>query len=85
MYYFSLVPQPLAFRGYGEYMIESRMEGDGVGTWVWYDSITNTTMATLNKDEHTHFPFGRLMWDAKVNKPKQIAIDVCNIIMYVGS
>nr|XP_045595243.1 uncharacterized protein LOC123756207 [Procambarus clarkii] len=57
MYYFDLVSLPLSLRGYGEYKVEE------VGhVWTWYNSVTNTTMATLINPKHLNYPFGRLPW-----------------------
>ncbi|MPC75433.1 Low-density lipoprotein receptor 1 [Portunus trituberculatus] len=33
----------MSFRGYGEYRVRKVED-----TWVWYNSVTNTTMATLS-------------------------------------
>ncbi|KAK3896192.1 hypothetical protein Pcinc_000114 [Petrolisthes cinctipes] len=59
MYYFDLAAVPLAFQGYGEYLVEQF--GD---MWVWYNSITNTTMATLSA-QALNYPIGRLSWNIK--------------------
>ncbi|KAK4329194.1 hypothetical protein Pmani_000426 [Petrolisthes manimaculis] len=59
MYYFDLAAVPLAFQGYGEYLVEQF--GD---MWVWYNTITNTTMATLSA-QALNYPIGRLSWNIK--------------------
>ncbi|XP_045131153.1 uncharacterized protein LOC123516112 [Portunus trituberculatus] len=61
MYYFDLIPNPLAFRGYGEYEVAA-VEGEG---WVWHNTITNVTMAVLRSEHNDEFPVGRLTWEAK--------------------
>lgn len=63
MYYFDLVPEPLSFRGYGEYAI-SQARG---GSWAWLNTVTNTTMATLLPEADSSFPIGRLTWNTEVN------------------
>ncbi|XP_045114123.1 uncharacterized protein LOC123506251 [Portunus trituberculatus] len=59
MYYFDLVALPMSFRGYGEYRVRKVED-----TWVWYNSVTNTTMATLSPLS-LNYPVGRLTWDLK--------------------
>ena len=67
MYYFDLIPKPLAFRGYGEYAV-IEMEGKG---WVWLNIITNITMAMLQSETVDSFPIGRLTWKAKVKRTRK--------------
>lgn len=63
MYYFDLVPEPLAFRGYGEYAVRQV----GAGAWAWLNAVTNTTMATLRSEHDSSFPIGRLTWITEVS------------------
>ncbi|XP_042235290.1 uncharacterized protein LOC121874999 [Homarus americanus] len=66
MYYFDLVGKPLGFRGYGEYAVKEIMTGEDVIGWLWYNTITNTTMATLhNRQKDRTYPIGRLTWETK--------------------
>ncbi|XP_071529468.1 uncharacterized protein [Panulirus ornatus] len=68
MYYFDLVPQPLAFRGYGEYAVQQT----GSGGWVWYNTVSNTTMATLTSAHgQGTYPIGRLTWETKAEVCEQ--------------
>ncbi|KAK7084707.1 hypothetical protein SK128_015487 [Halocaridina rubra] len=59
MYYFDVVREPLAFRGYGEYLVE-KMDN----AWVWFNTVTNTTKATIQ----TGYPIGRMEWDVKISR-----------------
>lgn len=63
MYYFDLVPDPLSFRGYGEYAVSQE---DG-RPWAWLNTVTNTTMATLRHEGSSAFPIGRLSWSTEVS------------------
>lgn len=64
MYYFDLIPMPLAFRGYGEYAVV-KAESKG---WMWLNIITNVTMAMLQSETDDSFPIGRLTWKTKVKQ-----------------
>lgn len=63
MYYFDLVPEPLAFRGYGEYAVSQA----GGGSWAWLNTVTNNTMATLRHETDSAFPIGRQSWSTEVS------------------
>nr|XP_053628974.1 uncharacterized protein LOC128686190 [Cherax quadricarinatus] len=76
MFYFNLEARPLGFFGFGEYAVEKMDDGG----WMWYNTVTNTTMAIL---PHHHsntsvavsttaalarytYPMGRLTWETKM-------------------
>ena len=63
MYYLDLVPDPLSFRGYGEYAVKLLNS-----TWIWINIVTNVTMATLifQDEEELNYPIGRFLWTLNV-------------------
>ncbi|KAK7084745.1 hypothetical protein SK128_000419 [Halocaridina rubra] len=61
MYYLDMIPNPLSFRGYGEYAVQQRTDG----RWIWINSVTNITMAILMERE-LNYPIGRLMWELQI-------------------
>lgn len=62
MNYLDLEPDPLGFRGYGEYAIK-----DIGGNWTWYDSVAGVVMATYAPDKKDlNYPVGRKTWILEV-------------------
>ncbi|XP_076058520.1 uncharacterized protein LOC143035535 [Oratosquilla oratoria] len=57
MYYFDLEPDPLAFRGYGEYKVQ-KFEN----RWLWFDSVQNLTKASITQKDEVDYPIGRRAW-----------------------
>ncbi|XP_068250178.1 uncharacterized protein [Palaemon carinicauda] len=62
MYYLDLIPEPLAFRGYGEYFIEQT--GDSM--WTWYNTVTNVTISVLSVKD-LNYPIGRRTWEVQTD------------------
>ncbi|XP_066946325.1 glutamate-gated chloride channel alpha-like isoform X1 [Macrobrachium rosenbergii] len=60
MYYLDLIPDPLAFRGYGEYFIEQTNDS----RWTWSNTVTNVTIATLHSKD-LNYPIGRHTWEVQ--------------------
>ena len=59
-----LIPNPLSFRGYGEYAI-----GILDDTWTWYNIVNKQIIAKLqpNQVENLDFPIGRVNWTLQVS------------------